>query len=360
MATHVQRRRCSPRTAGGSGRSRLRTAMSAERIESQGFFEMLWDCDHCGTKGLLGEVAAPLRGVRRAAEPRQALLPDARAAAAGRGHTYVGADLHCPSCKSPMGAAAKNCTHCGSPMEGAREVASVEKARRAEAEDARIWPYVVAAIARARGRDLVPVHPLDHRAARRQGSTAGSARSRSRNSRTTRKRRGAIRCPRARACRRAIASSARRARCPTARTATPSATTRRTARSSRRAKCKPKYRSEGVDDDWCTFTVRSWSAGRQREGCRDRPGAGVAPELPPATTAAALGARRSGKRSEKLYPRLRRQGPVRGLRCGVAQVHRRHEVQGRGARALRRGRLWRPVASACGSGPCGGAAASLP
>ena len=29
--------------------------MLKEHIESQGFFEMLWDCEHCGTKGLLGK-----------------------------------------------------------------------------------------------------------------------------------------------------------------------------------------------------------------------------------------------------------------------------------------------------------------
>jgi hypothetical protein len=26
-----------------------------ERVESQGFYEMLWDCDHCDTKGLFGK-----------------------------------------------------------------------------------------------------------------------------------------------------------------------------------------------------------------------------------------------------------------------------------------------------------------
>ena len=30
--------------------------MTGERVESEGFFEMLWDCDHCGQQGLLGKT----------------------------------------------------------------------------------------------------------------------------------------------------------------------------------------------------------------------------------------------------------------------------------------------------------------
>ena len=28
--------------------------MAEQRVETDGHYEMLWDCDHCGAKGLLG------------------------------------------------------------------------------------------------------------------------------------------------------------------------------------------------------------------------------------------------------------------------------------------------------------------
>ena len=31
-------------------------------------------------------------------------------------HQFVGADVHCPSCKEAMSAAVKCCTNCGSPI----------------------------------------------------------------------------------------------------------------------------------------------------------------------------------------------------------------------------------------------------
>src|SRR6185503_11783035 len=65
-------------------------------------------------------------------------------------------------------------------------------------------------------------------------------------------------------------------------------------------KCSPKYRSEPVDDDWCTFTIRSWVKVDEAKAA----GAGTTAQWPVVTvkgdTAAALGARRAGARSEKL------------------------------------------------------------
>src|SRR3954470_20629139 len=115
--------------------------MAEQRVESEGHFEMLWDCDHCDTKGLLGlsqrfcaECGAPQNPVKR-------YFPKEGEQRRVDGHNYTGADRYCPACNSPMGAQAKNCTHCGAPMDGsAREVQGVAApAPKLEPKKRRLW-----------------------------------------------------------------------------------------------------------------------------------------------------------------------------------------------------------------------------
>ena len=66
-------------------------------------------------------------------------------------------------------------------------------------------------------------------------------------------------------------------------------------------KCRKKYRSEPVYDERCSFTVRRWN---QVDAVR-LTGNGIAPAwpsqgVPPQQAMEALGARRAGKRTEKL------------------------------------------------------------
>src|SRR5580658_2753628 len=99
--------------------------MADDRVESEGFYEMLWDCAHCGTKGLLGKSQrrCPECGAPQDADKRYFPTDEQKQLAVG--HVYVGADAHCPSCAAAMGAKVKNCTQCGSPMDGSKEVAGV-------------------------------------------------------------------------------------------------------------------------------------------------------------------------------------------------------------------------------------------
>lgn len=66
-------------------------------------------------------------------------------------------------------------------------------------------------------------------------------------------------------------------------------------------KCKPKYRSEPVEDDKCRYTVQRW-----KEIDRVQlTGTGLAAtwpsqNVPPPTAMQTIGARRAGKRTEKL------------------------------------------------------------
>ena len=97
--------------------------------------------------------------------------------------------------------------------------------------------------------------------------------------------------------------------------------------------CKPRYRSEGVDDDWCTFTIRSWVQVDTAKAA----GTGITPawpaNVPPAGTAAALGARRSGPRSEKLYLDFDGKDP-----CEVSDAVWRRYTDGRKFKASVRAR----------------------
>ncbi len=88
-------------------------------------FEMLWDCEYCGTKKLLGKTHrhCPECGAVQDAERRY--FPDEADKVAVEDHEFVGADMHCPMCSAPNSAKAKFCTECGGPVAEGAEVKGV-------------------------------------------------------------------------------------------------------------------------------------------------------------------------------------------------------------------------------------------
>lgn len=88
-------------------------------------YEMLWDCGYCGTKKLLGLTHRHCPECGAAQDPKGRYFPEESEKIAVEDHRYVGADVHCPACRAPMGAAVKFCSVCGSPLAGAGEVARV-------------------------------------------------------------------------------------------------------------------------------------------------------------------------------------------------------------------------------------------
>src|SRR5688572_26936927 len=100
--------------------------------EADGVFEMLWDCEFCETKGLLGKSQrhCPECGGKQNPDKRYFPPPDREIRIDG--HKYEGADFVCPSCQAAVGAAAKNCTNCGSPLDGktVKGVATVEPPKK--------------------------------------------------------------------------------------------------------------------------------------------------------------------------------------------------------------------------------------
>ncbi len=273
--------------------------MAEQRVESQGFFEMLWDCDHCGQQGLLGKSQrhCPQCGAPQNPDKRHYPPPDQQTRV--EGHQFVGSDLTCPACHAPMGAKAKNCTQCGSPLDGSAEVRSVDDrapapaARVAVKKKRRIWPYVLlvlAAIAFAIWFFFIRSHAATvtvagHRwqrdiaieelgphqqSAWRDQLPIGA---------------GMPMCQRKQRSSRQVADGED---CHTERHDKKDGTFEQVK------KCAPKYRSEPIDDDWCTFTIVSWMKVDDVKAS----GTGTAPTWPAPPMVG--GSRRTGARTETL------------------------------------------------------------
>lgn len=276
--------------------------MSGERVESEGFFEMLWDCDHCGAKGLFAKSQRHCAECGAPQNPDKRYYPPPGVQTRVDGHQYVGADRTCPACSSPMGAAAKNCTQCGSPLDGSREVRGADERTPdpAPRKKRRIWLYVLIAIAlivfaiwfffiRSHSATLtvaahrwersiaIEEYNIHHENAWRDQLPVGAELPVcTRKERTSRKVQDGEDCHTERH-------------------------DKKDGTFEQVKKCVPRYRSEPVDDDWCSYTIRKWAQVDEVKSS----GTGTSPawpaqNVPPADTPAVFGARRSGPRTEKL------------------------------------------------------------
>ena len=88
-------------------------------------YEMLWDCPYCGSIKLLGKTHRHCPVCGAAQDPATRYFPPEEEKVAVQDHVYFGADLNCTSCQAPNSARAAFCVECGSPLEGASQVALV-------------------------------------------------------------------------------------------------------------------------------------------------------------------------------------------------------------------------------------------
>ncbi|GBF51184.1 hypothetical protein LPTSP4_27160 [Leptospira ryugenii] len=91
--------------------------MSSEKI-----YEMLWDCEFCGSKKLLGKTHRHCPNCGAAQDPTRRYFPSESEKVAVVDHIYYGADRVCPFCQTPNSANAKFCGNCGGDLDGAKEV----------------------------------------------------------------------------------------------------------------------------------------------------------------------------------------------------------------------------------------------
>lgn len=86
-------------------------------------YEMMWDCEYCGSRKLLGKTHRHCPECGAAQNPQRRYFPPEHEKVAVEDHVYVGADQHCPACREPQSAAVKHCTNCGSPLAGGKAAA---------------------------------------------------------------------------------------------------------------------------------------------------------------------------------------------------------------------------------------------
>lgn len=87
-------------------------------------FEMLWDCQYCGTKKLLGKTHRHCPSCGGAQKPEWRYFPSDAEKVAVENHVFVGVDRVCPACKAPSSALATHCGGCGAPLDGAKAAAT--------------------------------------------------------------------------------------------------------------------------------------------------------------------------------------------------------------------------------------------
>jgi hypothetical protein len=88
-------------------------------------FEMLWDCEFCATRGLLGLTNRFCPSCGAPQNPAKRYFPKPGEEKAATNLEFDGADKVCPACATPCGAKANNCRNCGSPLDGSKEVTRV-------------------------------------------------------------------------------------------------------------------------------------------------------------------------------------------------------------------------------------------
>ncbi len=98
-------------------------------------YEMLWDCQFCGTKQNLGLTHRFCPNCGAPQNPDSRYYPSDEEKIAVSDHKFVGVDVTCPACNELNSAAAEFCGQCASPLtEGARAKTLATESRSAHEE----------------------------------------------------------------------------------------------------------------------------------------------------------------------------------------------------------------------------------
>ena len=275
--------------------------MAEERVESQGFFEMLWDCDHCETKGLLGKSQrhCPECGAKQ--NPDKRYFPkEGDALQRVDGHKYEGSDWQCAACGAPQSAKANNCSNCGAPREGAVEVKGIAAPAPPPKPKRKWWPPVVVILV-----VIGMIFGVWYSCIRTTSKTMKVS-GHSWACTISIEKFGAVQ---AEAWRDSVPRDARDIRCVSKQKTTKQVPDGETCVDERvdnkdgtfevKRKCRPKYRSEPVEGEWCTFARNDWKEIDRKVST----GTGTtlacpANDLPPAQVSEQVGVIRQGKRTE--------------------------------------------------------------
>ncbi len=112
------------------------------REEHEGRYQMLWDCPFCGTERLLGLDHRHCPACGAAQDPARRYFPKDEERVAVADHPYHGADRVCPSCSTPNGGKSEFCGNCGTALDEAaaarqRAAQAVQEGQSFAADSAR-------------------------------------------------------------------------------------------------------------------------------------------------------------------------------------------------------------------------------
>ena len=275
-------------------------------------YEMLWNCEYCGTARLLGKTHRHCPECGAVQNPEKRYFPPDEEKVAVEDHQYVGADRYCGACKAPNSAKAKHCTECGAPMDSASEVEAVQKTpSKAMAGDVagevprkkkgkKKWIIVAAVVIAAAvvcvaifwkkpitvtltGHTWIRTIMIDRYTVVREEQWCDMVPAGAYDISRFRDVRGYNQIPEGEAC-------------------TVKRVDNRDGTFSERRECKPKYRKEAIYDEKCRYAVNRWTEIRpvQARGNSLTP----APTWPqvniPLNPPAVIGAERAGRRWENL------------------------------------------------------------
>ncbi|MCC6808939.1 MAG: zinc ribbon domain-containing protein [Deltaproteobacteria bacterium] len=86
-----------------------------------GSYEMLWDCQGCDTKKLLGKTHRFCPNCGAAQDPARRYFPSDAEKIAVKDHVFFGADVMCRACGVPNSRNAKHCVACGADLGNAKD-----------------------------------------------------------------------------------------------------------------------------------------------------------------------------------------------------------------------------------------------
>lgn len=101
---------------------------------SEKVYEMLWDCQFCGTSRLLGKTHRYCPNCGAPQNPDSRYFPSDDEKVAVEDHIYVGRDVTCPACSQLNAGGSEYCQNCGAPLASGRQADVLAEEARAMSE----------------------------------------------------------------------------------------------------------------------------------------------------------------------------------------------------------------------------------
>ncbi len=101
---------------------------------SSNVYEMLWNCEYCGSEKLLGKTHRFCPNCGAAQDPARRYFPSDEEKVAVHEHHFVGADIECGACGTLNSGDAKFCQRCGAPINESMQITASSTRQRHESE----------------------------------------------------------------------------------------------------------------------------------------------------------------------------------------------------------------------------------